>query len=154
MQNLLNEEEFLTAKPYNPWKWFLLFYGIAILHISINFLVYIFMPVNTAALLNVSILFIILMPYIMILTKKEHTHLKGTTILFSIIILMVVYAFTYITEEAFFSRNTFIRESVFLPLLLVSLSVSLIYSLISYFIIYLVLKYKRKKVSKTFKAHN
>lgn len=40
MQDLLNEEEFIREKPYNPWKSFRLFYAIAVAEVLIMTLIY------------------------------------------------------------------------------------------------------------------
>ncbi len=97
MEDLLNEEEFITQKPYNPWRRFIVFYGIAALNMTILYLIMFSlddMSYNSQLILIPLFLAIPPMPFIMIFHKKKNAFLKKFIIITAVSILMIVYFFT------------------------------------------------------------
>ena len=97
MQDLLNEEEFVAKKAYNPWKTFRLFYAIAAAE------VFVFYGIRTALSnlfsINYSLLLSLsfnLLPLVtalfMFYYRKENFLIKTKTILLGLLGLVSVYA--------------------------------------------------------------
>ena len=142
MQDLLNEEEFIQSKPYNPWKRFMVFYGIAVLQTIVNFLIYHF-NFYSKPLILFSFLITAVMPYIMIFEKRKTFHLPKKTILTAIIILMFVYSISHILGELIISNDLFPFFFYFIIMPITTLGIGIIYGLISFFVIWLIIKRKK-----------
>lgn len=151
MQDLLNEEEFTQQINYNPWKRFLVFYGIAVVHI---FLTYFFsrnVEMQTARpYIILSLLIILVMPFFMILDHKKVMHCSKTVILQGIQLLMSIYYVASITADL--AKDGFYRAFDFwyIKMTLYGFLVTLSYGFFCYCCIWLILRYKkrRKKVTK------
>ena len=90
MEDLLKEEEFLAKKDdYNPWKGFMMFYGIAVLYFII--ITYLGKYVKGTGYGNIYTLFfgvfMISMPFLMIFSNRKNILLPKRTILISVCIL-------------------------------------------------------------------
>jgi quinol-cytochrome oxidoreductase complex cytochrome b subunit len=91
MEDLLNEEDFLSKKSdYNPWKYFRMFYGIAVLHFIMGCVL--------IALFNKNIPLILLllvspciMAFLMTFLNKRIADLGLKTTLFAVILLLTIY---------------------------------------------------------------
>ena len=149
MQDLLNEEEFIQPKIYNPWRWFLLFYCFIIAYILFTYFV--------GGLLKIQpenfVLFMMTdftLPFVMIFAKKQNILLPYKTIIAALTGIYIIYISIQLTQLYLNLNigNPLIPKSLFFfaaktPLIIKS--VSLLASLI---IILSIVRYKRRKVSK------
>jgi len=97
MQDLLNEEEFIKEKPYNPWKSFRLFYAIAAAEVLLFYGIRMvlrdtFGITNSLALAIAFNLLPLCTALFMFYHRKENFLLKTKTILLGLLGLVSVYA--------------------------------------------------------------
>ncbi|QEE49939.1 hypothetical protein FUA48_10210 [Flavobacterium alkalisoli] len=150
MQDLINEEEFVHSKPYNPWKWFLMFYCLTIAYILFTYFV--------GGLLKIQpenfVLFMMTdftLPFVMIFAKKQNILLPYKTIIAAVTGIYIIYISIQLTQlylNLNIGNNPLIPKSLFFfaaKTPLITKSVSLLASLIIFLSI---VTYKRRKVSK------
>lgn len=101
MNDLINEEEFIKSKFYNPWKRFILFYVLAILNIATTYATATYFENNiiTAIIIISMALLFFAMPFIMIFHNKQIKHSSKKVIVSGIIILLLIYFFANIFLE-------------------------------------------------------
>ena len=90
MQELLNEQEFLKP-PYNPWRWFKIFYGIAIIQLIVLY----FIISNTIGEPAMTILFLmaLIIPLAMFFANKKRKDIPLNTFAYASLILSAIYFF-------------------------------------------------------------
>lgn len=160
MQNLINEEDFVKPVKYNPWKRFVLFYGIAFLNMEVFYLIVQstnFDSSKSIILLQVTsffsaILFLI-MPFVMIFHTRKNIHLKQSTLYKGIGFLMLTYFLTHHILEIINNSNYFRDFGDNIGYTLKNLGMYTFYGLISSLIITPIIKKKLKRLSNTQK-HN
>lgn len=128
MQDLLNEEEFIK-KPYNPWKRFMVFYAVAVVHVLLFFFMALHLELNEVSrLIGIPLLFLIpAMPFIMIFSKKANRSLDKRTLMLSVCLLMMVYFLTYLAADVAYNGIYFLFSSD----QLIAMAVCLGYALLS-----------------------
>lgn len=113
MQNLLNEQDFVKPVKYNPWKWFLLFYGIVIGYLICKFL---FKAILKENITYVGPLFAITdfaLPFVMIFAKKENIYVHYKTIIVAITgIYVILLSVQLIQVYLDLSTNPLIPKSI------------------------------------------
>ena len=99
MQDLLNEEHFITQNPYNPRKRFMVFYGIAALNMVLMYFLLESTYIERLLYLQIILIFLsslcLLMPFIMAFHTRKNIHLKKETIYKGVILLMLSYFLTF-----------------------------------------------------------
>ena len=115
MQDLLNEEEFVQPKIYNPWKWFLMFYCLTIAYILFTYFV--------GGLLKIQpenfVLFILTdfsLPFVMIFAKKQNILLPYKTIIAAVTGIYIIYISIQLTQlylNLNIGNNPLIPKSLF-----------------------------------------
>lgn len=145
MDDLLNEEEFVQPQPYNPWKRFLVFYGIAILHMFSFYWIADNLDKNIMnGIIGISIaLLFLLMPFIMILHKKKMIYTLKKTIVGGICLLLFVYFCAFIATDVIENGIYFLIHTGYLTNFLI-LCGFLGYGLLCSGIIILIINRKRK----------
>lgn len=99
MQDLLNEEEFLQPKTYNPWKRFIVFYGIAFLNMGAVYFILQTTYIDNLLYLRIISIFLaslcLIMPFLMVFHTKKNIHSKKSTIYKGVSLLMLTYLLTF-----------------------------------------------------------
>ena len=146
MDDLLNEEEFVQPQPYNPWKRFLVFYGIAILHMFSFYWMADNLDKNIMnGIIGISIaLLFLLMPFIMFFHKKKMIYTPNKTIVGGICLLLFVYFCAFIATDVI-ENGLYALYYIIHPTNFIILSCFLGYGLLCSGIIILITNRKRKK---------
>jgi len=151
MNDLINEEEFLQSKPYNPWKWFLLFYGITIGYFLCITLFKAILEENITFNIYVNLLFLITdlsLPFVMIFSKKRNMHLPYKTIIAAVTGLYVVFLSVQLIQFYLnFANNPLFPKSLFFYAVQNYIINILINIALSLLIILPIIIFKRKKAA-------
>lgn len=93
MQDLLNEEEFIiTKKPYNPWRYFSIFYAVAIIQFAMLYTAGKVYGIVNDYILGVYFLAVpIVTQFLMVFIKKEITALPLKKIALAMFLLAMCY---------------------------------------------------------------
>lgn len=144
MQNLLNEEDFLQQTHYNPFKRFLVFCGIAIVHIAVTYFFTGKVEGNTARpYIFLSLFVMLVMPFFMILDDKKVQQCRPVIILQGIQLLMGVYFFA--NFAATLALNNFTFSLFYLNSYIYVFLCFILYGFFCFGCIWLVLRYKKRK---------
>lgn len=148
MNDLLNEKDFVQSKSYNPWKRFLVFYGIAFLNMEAFYFIlrasYIksLLFVQIASILSASLF--LALPFLMIFHTRKNIHLKQRTIYKGVGLLMLTYFLTNHILEFFNNPYYFSDLQNNIIFTLKDLSIYVFYGLLSSFLITVIIKRKIK----------
>ncbi|RYJ44367.1 hypothetical protein [Flavobacterium beibuense] len=159
MQNLLNEEEFIQPKAYNPWRWFFLCYGIEISIVFLfNMILFFFgqpdMTLNISTIaLYICIGSIFLLPFVITFGKKKNIYkTQYKTILLAVMLgvycsyfFSILWRLTmgFINGMNKDSLTSIIDEKIFMGVLFMTL-----YGIVSFLLCLPILIYLRKKKQK------
>lgn len=146
MQDLINEEEFITKKiDYNPWRRFGVFYGVGVAYVIGLYIVNsTFSPKNEVLL---TILFLgipFVLPFLMIFHKKAIAALPYKSILLAIIGLEAVIVICLLMIVFVRIQLDIVKEDITMGLLLAAVYLAL--GLLCFALMYPILRYKRKRL--------
>ena len=113
MNDLINEEEFLKTKPYKPWKWFLLFYGIVIGYLICKFLFKAILKENSTYVYPLFAITDFALPFVMIFTKKENMHLPYKNIIVAVTGVYVIYLLVQLIQIYLSITNPLIPKDLY-----------------------------------------
>ncbi|WP_417367008.1 hypothetical protein [Flavobacterium beibuense] len=149
MNDLINEEEFIKSKFYNPWRRFIFFYVLAILNIATIYATATYFENNiiTAIIIISMVLLFFTMPFIMIFHNKQIKYSSKKAIVSGIIILLLIYFFANIFLEIL-DNGLFIVLHLNYIFHFIVLSCLIGYALLCSGIIILIINRKRKKHAK------
>ncbi|RYJ44368.1 hypothetical protein [Flavobacterium beibuense] len=155
MQNLLNEKDFVKPVKYNPWKWFITYYGIAFVFLGLVINLVNIIPHRITSIASVAMfVFIMTSPFIMVFGKNKTIYHTDYPTLITAVTLMAFNSWFFTTlhiklGEALKLNNFslllpghFFKRQDFTGLL-----VFMIYGAVSLLIILFIVKYKRKKAT-------
>lgn len=149
MQDLLNEEDFITQKPYNPWKRFIVFYIIAFLNLFVLYLPMEFVKPPYDKFIGIPLFFLIpAMPFVMAFHKKDIAFTTSRIQIIGTCLLMVVYFIAYIILDVIENGIYFLLYTGYMTNFLI-LSGCVGYGLITSLIVIPLLRLRRKKILKT-----
>ncbi|WP_417351096.1 hypothetical protein [Flavobacterium alkalisoli] len=114
MQDLLNENEFIQTKTYNPWKRYMIFYIIATVHAVLIFITTLFNePENIATLFSCTLYFIspLIVPFILALGKKNFIKSGLVTTILGVALLNFIYPLLFIIIIWLRGEYIFVDES-------------------------------------------
>lgn len=160
MQNLLNEEEFIQTKPYNPWKRFKRSYLIAFFHACFIYSCTIFgKPENGLIMIGTLIYFIcpITVPFFIVFRKKLFVNTNAGTIVLGISLLNIIYSLLFIMVIWLRGQYIFIDDSpmtIALGIVLFIFICTLLTIAIIVVIRAILIKRLKKKEEKALEAHN
>ncbi|MUV02229.1 hypothetical protein GN157_00765 [Flavobacterium rakeshii] len=167
MNDLINEQDFVKPVKYNPWKWFITCYGILFVLVAVQTYSRYIIPYSSKwySFYRVSMMFvasgIIIAPFIMVFGKKDTIyHTNYPTLVTSIAIMLFNSWFFIVLHRNIYEAIKLNDFSLLLPgyffrrLDFTGLLFLMAYGAVSFIIIFFIVRHKRKKASKTFKAHN
>jgi uncharacterized membrane protein len=150
--DLLKEDEFVPKKDdYNPWGGFMMFYGIAILCFII--VTYLGKYVKGTGYSNIYTflfgVFMIIMPFIMIFSKRKNIQLPKRTILISVFVLTTLFFCLTIIDPLIKGNDYQMITDVPFIIYVQLYTITFVYGLICSGIILLIRWRKLKKLSAT-----
>lgn len=113
MQNLINEEDFVKPVKYNPWKWFLLFYGIVIGYLLCKFLFKAILKENSTYVNPLFAITEFVLPFIMIFAKKQHAYLPYKTIIAAVTGIYAIYLLVQLIQIQLSITNPLIPKDLY-----------------------------------------
>lgn len=113
MQNLINEEDFVKPVKYNPWKWFLLFYGIVTGYLLCKFLFKAILKENSTYVAPLFAITEFVLPFIMIFTKKQYTYLPYKTIIAAVTGIYAIYLLVQLIQIQLSITNPLIPKDLY-----------------------------------------
>lgn len=158
MQNQLNEEDFLQPEFYNPWKRFIVFYGIAFLNMILMYFTLEKASFESALTLEIiiillSALLFLVIPFIMVLHTPKSIYIKKSNIYVGISFLMVSYTLSFHVLD--FNNNPYYLWELGsrIPYTLRNLAILILYGFICSYLITVINKRRLKKL-KAFEINN
>ncbi|WP_330443403.1 hypothetical protein [Flavobacterium sp. C4GT6] len=113
MNDLINEEEFIKPIKYNPWKWFLLFYGVVIGYLICKFLFKAILKENSTYVYPLFAITDFALPFVMIFTKKENMHLPYKNIIVTVTGVYVIYLLVQLIQIYLSITNPLIPKDLY-----------------------------------------
>lgn len=97
MQDLLNENEFIKSKTYNPWKRLIMFYSIAAMQTFLLGLT-IFLAGDSGICILQSVIYgacVLFIPFVLVFGNKKFILSKNSIIALGLLILNIVYSLLF-----------------------------------------------------------
>ncbi|KGO81568.1 hypothetical protein Q763_07950 [Flavobacterium beibuense F44-8] len=113
MNDLINEEEFIKPEKDNPWKWFLLFYGIVIGYLLCKFLFKAILKENSTYVYPLFAITDFALPFVMIFTKKKNIYLPYKNIIVAVTGVYVIYLLVQLIQIYLSITNPLIPKDLY-----------------------------------------
>lgn len=141
MNDLINEQDFVNPVKCNPWKWFLLFYGIVIGYLLCKFLFKAILKENSTYVYPLFAITDFALPFVMIFTKKKNMYLPYKNIIVAVTGVYVIYLLVQLIQiylsitnplipkdlYYYMAKNCFINQSVLLGITLIIITPIIIF---------------------------